>query len=108
MEKNGRGKVTQIEFKIPGDSSERERKMKWIAVDECLYIGYITALSAMLEKNGEMIFSIIHPVYSAQYPKAHGERFPEDEEWVVDYLNHSERAYPNRYWSILMKYDNIH
>ena len=52
-----------------------------------------TALSAMLEKNGEMIFSIIHPVYSAQYPKAHGERFPEDEEWVVDYLNHSERAY---------------
>ncbi len=29
MEKNGRGKVTQIEFKIPGDSSEREGKMTW-------------------------------------------------------------------------------
>ena len=50
-------------------------------------------LANMLEDDGEMIFSIIHPVYSAQYPKAHGDKFPDDEEWVVNYLDHSERAY---------------
>ena len=50
-------------------------------------------LADLLDEDGEMIFSIIHPVYSAQYPKAHGERFPEDDEWVVNYLDHSERAY---------------
>ena len=52
-----------------------------------------SGLADLLEDDGEMIFSIIHPVYSAQYPKEHGEEFPNDDEWVVNYLDHSERAY---------------
>ncbi len=48
MEKNGRGKETQIELKIPGDGSEREGKMKWLALGEWLYVGYIDLYSRYL------------------------------------------------------------
>ena len=47
----------------------------------------------ILEDNGSAILSVMHPVYTAQYPIADGGRFPEDEEWVVRYLDKRERAY---------------
>ena len=48
----------------------------------------------ILKKGSSAIFSVIHPVYSAQYPvmKEKGV-FPEDEDWIVRYLNKSIRAY---------------
>ena len=46
-----------------------------------------------LKTGGECIFSIIHPVYSANYPIEHGDSFPEDDEWTVRYLDKSMRAY---------------
>lgn len=48
----------------------------------------------ILKPNGIGILSVIHPVYSAQYPIKHenGE-FPKDEEWEVNYLNKNIRAY---------------
>lgn len=61
---------------------------------------YLTNLSELFEnirrvlkEEGTCILSIIHPVYSAQYPLAHGNTFPSDEEWVVRYLDKSNRAY---------------
>lgn len=50
-------------------------------------------VSRSLKEEGESIFSVIHPVYSAMYPIAHGNIFPKDEEWTVRYLDRSTRAY---------------
>ena len=47
----------------------------------------------VLKPEGVCILSVIHPVYSAQYPVEHGDRFPEDGDWVVRYLDKSRRAY---------------
>ena len=46
-----------------------------------------------LKSGGTCILSVIHPVYSAMYPIQHGDRFPDDEEWVVRYLDKRNRAY---------------
>lgn len=46
-----------------------------------------------LKNGGECIFSIIHPLYSAMYPIEHGDKFPNDEEWTIRYLDKSARAY---------------
>ncbi len=46
-----------------------------------------------LKDGGTGILSVIHPVYSAMYPVEHGDTFPEEEEWVVRYLDRSKRAY---------------
>lgn len=51
-------------------------------------------VSRVLKPDGTAIFSVIHPVYSAQYPIAHTDnKLPDDEEWKVQYLNKSMRAY---------------
>lgn len=50
-------------------------------------------MAKSLNNQGTAVLSIIHPVYSAMYPIAHGERFPEDEDWNVNYLDQSARAY---------------
>ena len=47
----------------------------------------------VLREDGTCILSIIHPVYSAQYPIEHGNTFPTDEEWTVRYLDQRKRAY---------------
>lgn len=46
-----------------------------------------------MTRGGTVLLSLIHPVYSAQYPLARGDAFPEDEEWRVRYLDRSARAY---------------
>ena len=50
-------------------------------------------VSKSLKPGGESIFSVIHPLYSAMYPIAHGDTFPNDDEWMVRYLDKSMRAY---------------
>jgi ubiquinone/menaquinone biosynthesis C-methylase UbiE len=51
-------------------------------------------VSRVLKPDGTAIFSVIHPVYSAQYPIAHSDnKLPADDEWKVQYLNKSMRAY---------------
>lgn len=50
-------------------------------------------ISRLLKVNGTCILSIIHPVYSAMYPVEHGDTFPDDDEWVVRYLDQRKRAY---------------
>ena len=50
-------------------------------------------ISKCLKPDGTCILSIIHPVYSAMYPIAHGDDFPTDDEWEVRYLDKSKRAY---------------
>ncbi len=55
--------------------------------------GLFRQVHQLLRKGGGAVFSMIHPVYSAQYPVKDGERFPRDEEWKVRYLNQSTRAY---------------
>lgn len=50
-------------------------------------------VSRSLKREGESIFSVIHPIYSAMYPIEHGDIFPKDEEWTVRYLDRSVRAY---------------
>lgn len=51
-------------------------------------------IERILAPGGTCILSVIHPVYSASYPVAHiNGDFPKDEEWTVNYLNKSVRAY---------------
>lgn len=47
----------------------------------------------MLSPNGICIMSVMHPVYTAQYPISHGGTFPDENEWTVRYLDKSERSY---------------
>ena len=46
-----------------------------------------------LNDNGECIISLMHPIYSAQYPLDKNGEFPEDDEWQVRYLDKSLRSY---------------
>lgn len=46
-----------------------------------------------LNEKGICIVSIMHPVYTAQYPVDKNGEFPSDDEWVVRYLDKSKRAY---------------
>lgn len=48
MGRNEKQKGTQIQFTIPGENNEHEGKMKWIVLNECLYIGYIDIWSRYL------------------------------------------------------------
>lgn len=61
------------------------------------YIEDLPPLFAQIDRclspGGSCILSVIHPVYSAMYPVERGERFPEDEEWTVRYLDRRRRAY---------------
>lgn len=50
-------------------------------------------ISRVLKEGGVCILSVIHPVYSAQYPIEHGDTFPNEDEWVVRYLDQRKRAY---------------
>ena len=48
----------------------------------------------MLGPGGVCVLSVMHPVYSAQYPVRHQDgSIPKDEEWTVRYLDGRERAY---------------
>ena len=55
--------------------------------------GLFADIARCLQPDGRCILSVIHPVYSAQYPIGRGDRFPEDDEWTVRYLDRRERAY---------------
>ncbi|SHJ31888.1 class I SAM-dependent DNA methyltransferase [Lutispora thermophila] len=46
-----------------------------------------------LEDKGVCIVSLMHPIYTAQYPVDKNGEFPSDDEWVVRYLDKSKRAY---------------
>ena len=50
-------------------------------------------IKCMLKEDGTCVLSIIHPVYSAQYPIEHGDAFPSEDEWAVRYLDKRKRAY---------------
>ena len=50
-------------------------------------------ITRVLKDDGTCILSVIHPVYSAQYPVEHGDIFPGDDAWVVRYLDKGRRAY---------------
>lgn len=50
-------------------------------------------LHDLLHPKSECVLSVMHPVYTAQYPIDRGERFPDDSEWTVRYLDKRERAY---------------
>lgn len=56
--------------------------------------GFFQHIGDMLAPGGTCVLSVMHPVYSAQYPARHDDgSLPGDEEWVVRYLDPSERAY---------------
>ena len=61
------------------------------------YIENLDALfsnvSGMLKPGGVSIFSVMNPVYTAQYPVRKNEGFPDDSEWTVRYLDMRERGY---------------
>lgn len=46
-----------------------------------------------LNPGGSVILSVINPVYSAQYPIKHDDKFPSDSDWTIHYLDRSERSY---------------
>ncbi|MGN0479474.1 MAG: class I SAM-dependent methyltransferase [Hominenteromicrobium sp.] len=94
-------RASKAEFLL-GDASEIARSVNrrfdfifssttthYLADLECFFAG----VSACLKEDGCCILSVIHPVYSAGYPLAHGDTFPEDDEWQVRYLDQRMRAY---------------
>jgi ubiquinone/menaquinone biosynthesis C-methylase UbiE len=65
-----------------------------------------TSVYHVMKQHGICIFSVIHPVYSAQYPLKHKDRFPTDDEWTVRYLDKTERAYIQPWIEYNDKLDN--
>ncbi|MGN0184840.1 MAG: class I SAM-dependent methyltransferase [Aristaeellaceae bacterium] len=54
---------------------------------------FFGSVARCLRPGGSCILSAIHPVYSAMYPIERGDAFPDDDAWVVRYLDRSRRAY---------------
>lgn len=54
---------------------------------------FFNNVNKLLVSKGQCIFSVMNPVYSAQYPIKKDDSFPDDSEWVVRYLDKQERAY---------------
>ena len=50
-------------------------------------------VSKMLRPEGQCVFSVMNPVYTAQYPIKRGNDFPDEREWTVRYLDKRERGY---------------
>lgn len=99
--KKARARGSRAEF-IQGDAVEALGRMNQrfdlaFSSTTSHYIADLPALFAgiagCLAPEGACVLSAIHPVYSAQYPVAHGETFPRDEEWTVRYLDRRDRAY---------------
>lgn len=55
--------------------------------------GLFKIIYSVLKTKGFCIISAMNPVYTAQYPISRNGSFPGDDEWVVRYLDKSERAY---------------
>ncbi|MEA4912767.1 MAG: class I SAM-dependent methyltransferase [Oscillospiraceae bacterium] len=53
---------------------------------------FFRGVDRMLAPRGACVFSVMHPVYTAQYPIKKGDAFPDDSEWTVRYLDGRERA----------------
>lgn len=53
---------------------------------------FFRGVSEMLPPRGECLFSVMHPLYTAQYPVRRGNALPDDGEWAVRYLDKRERA----------------
>lgn len=64
------------------------------------------SIGQCLKSGGTCILSVIHPVYSAMYPIQHGDQFPDDEEWVVRYLDKRKRAYIQPWIEYNDQYEN--
>lgn len=56
-------------------------------------IGLFINIYNALEDKGVCVLSLMHPVYTAQYPIDKNGAFPTDDEWVVRYLDKSIRSY---------------
>lgn len=55
---------------------------------------FFTACSRVLKLYGRLVISVIHPLYSAQYPiDSSPDRQPDDDEWTVRYLDRRPREY---------------
>lgn len=96
-EKNSR--VTFIKSDIENLSSIQSNNIDFVFSSTVLH--YIKNLETItkeiyrvLKPKGTCILSVIHPVYSAQYPIKHDNgEFPKEDEWEVKYLDKNIRAY---------------
>ncbi len=50
-------------------------------------------IARLLKSGGRAVVSVMHPMYTAQYPIEKGDVFPADEDWQTRYLDKSKRAY---------------
>lgn len=55
--------------------------------------GLFNNIYNILEENGICIVSLMHLVYTAQYPVDKNGEMPSDDEWIVRYLDKSKRTY---------------
>lgn len=55
--------------------------------------GLFERIYSALRSRGFCIISAMNPVYTSQYPISRSGLFPNDDEWVVRYLDKSERSY---------------
>lgn len=54
---------------------------------------FFITLYGLLRRGVSCVMSVMNPVYTAQYPISHGDKFPEEDEWVVKYLDKGVRSY---------------
>ncbi|WP_167958088.1 class I SAM-dependent DNA methyltransferase [Anaerosporobacter faecicola] len=54
---------------------------------------FFKQLSLVMNEAGIGILSLMHPIYTSQYPIDQNGKFPRDEEWNVRYLDTSLRSY---------------
>ena len=93
--------ASKVEF-IKGDISKLNAYIdgKFDFIFSSTTFHYISELDKLfnniynaLDEKGICIISIMHPVYTAQYPIDKDGEFPSDDEWAVRYLDKNKRSY---------------
>lgn len=92
---------SKVEF-MKGDISNFNKYIagKYDFIFSSTTIHYINDLNGLfrniynaLDEEGICIISMMHPIYTAQYPIDKNGEFPSDDEWIVRYLDKRNRAY---------------
>lgn len=94
-------RTSKVEF-IQGDISNFNTYIKetYDFIFSSTTFHYISDLESIfrnifdsLDENGVCIISVMHPLYTAQYPIDKQGEYPRDEDWKVRYLDKSYRTY---------------
>lgn len=95
---NRNSKVKFIQYDISNLNTYNNEKFDFIFSSTTFHYirdlnGLFNNIYNLLDEKGICIVSLMHPVYTSQYPVDKNGEFPSDDEWIVRYLDKSKRAY---------------